>query len=107
METVGIRLSVCLSVSVRQACLVDSTLAVSTVVVSSRSVALSASAIQLFYICGPDLGDDRSPHICNYSQRQKYCPTSVFLKRHQHFCEILLQLSKTKLKRNKNKNTSK
>lgn len=61
METVGIRLSVCLSVSVRQACLVDSTLAVSTVVVSSRSVALSASAIQLFYICGPDLGDD--PHI--------------------------------------------
>ncbi len=53
VETVGIRLSVCLSVSVRQAGSLDSTLAVSTVEVS-----VCLFVLLLVYVCGPESGDD-------------------------------------------------
>lgn len=57
VETVGIRLSVCLSVSVRQAGSLDSTLPVSAVdVLSPSSVCLFAAV--LVYVAGAESGVD-------------------------------------------------
>ncbi len=56
VETVGIRLSVCLSVSVRQAGSLDGTLPVSTVEVICVSVCLSV--VVWVYVSGPESGDD-------------------------------------------------
>lgn len=57
VETVGIRLSVCLSVSVRQAGSLDSTLPVSTVdVLSPSSVCLYVTV--LVYVSGAESGVD-------------------------------------------------
>lgn len=58
-ETVGIRLSVCLSVSVRQAGSLGSTLCVSTVQAICPSLASSRHV--WLYGCSPESGDD--PHI--------------------------------------------
>lgn len=74
-ETVGIRLSVRLSVSVCQAGSVDSTLPVSTGEVICQSAAVS------IHVSGPESGDD--PHISVGTtklpgQRLKHKPVLLF-----------------------------